>query len=230
MTPALAEMESVNEYRFNMLVDKEYKVIEGIDLSALSPRPHHILIRWHGRSETKGGIIIPQDRERMGRMNGEVLLVGPKCDPRIKPGSIVQFSQFSEKEFLGPQSPDGRDPVFFMLEENVFGILTRTGDGFTPTIEMLNGCVLTRPELQPKEKGGLIVVDREATQSFSIWAEVVAVDKEANVEFNVGDSVLYPQNMAEDFRLGDFTSEVLNVVRCGYGGKEIEAMRERENV
>lgn len=207
---------------------EDYSVIEGVPIGNLRPMPHHILVRWPGKNETKGGILIPQDRERLGRMNGEVLAVGPDCDDRLHPGKLVQFSGVCEKEFLGSQSPNGRDPVFFMREEDLFGILYKDHKGFDVTMELLNGFVLTRPERKPFEISGVIVPDRDAKDSFGVWGEVLQIDRKAKTEFNVGDSVLYPRNIAEEIRVGDYSSEVLHLVRTGWKGHDIEAMKEKE--
>lgn len=209
----------------------ETLVIEGVDLSRLNPMPHHLVIRWEGKKETKGGILIPQDRERLGLMNGEVLLVGQECDPRLKPGQLVQFSMATcEKEFLGSQTPGDRDPVFFCREEELIGILQRDLKTSKSSIELLNNCLLVRPELKPEERGGLLTVDREAPETMCVWGEVLQVDKESKKGFNVGDVILYKRNVSEDFRLGDFEAEKLHVIRVGYfGGDEVEAIKETVN-
>lgn len=205
------------------VLDEKYSVVEGVDIASFKPMPNHLLVRWPGKKETKGGILIPQNRERLGLMNGEILAVGPKCNPRFYPGKVIQFSMFCEKEFLGAQNPADRDTVFFMTEENVLGIVHKDVNA----IELVNGNVLTRPEKKPEEVSGLLTVNRDDKTSFSVWGEVVQVDAETINEYKVGDSILYDRNMAEELRLGDFEAELMHVVRSGLGGKEIMAVREK---
>jgi len=211
----------------------EREVVEGFGVDDIKPLPHHILIRWPGKQETKGGILLPEDRERAGRMNGVILAIGPECDKRLAVGQSVQFSMHAEKEFLGPQSPGDRDPVFFMREEDLIGILTK--DGFKVTIELLNGCVLCKPEIKPEEKSGLLIVDREGKREGNTWGTVLQLDTEKDNDFKVGDVVLYKKNMAgalgdspvcaEEFRLGDFSEDVLHIIRQSHGC-DVMAVRE----
>ena len=207
--------------------ERLYSIVEGVQLALLTPMPHHILVRWPGKKETKGGIIVPENRERLGLMNGDILLVGTDCDERLQPGRTIQFSMLCEKEFMGPQCPGDRDPVFFMRDEDVFGIVTKGPDGRNASLDLINGCVLTKPEIKPSEIAGLITVDRDAKTSFSVWGEVLQVDTASETGFNVGEEILYPRNMAEELRLGDFEADLMHVVRVGLGGKEIEAVREK---
>src|ERR1051326_4531732 len=101
----------------------DYAQVEGVFIASLVLRPHHVLVRWLKRTETKGGVLIPQNRQRKMYMKGTILSVGPNCDPALKPGLNVQFDSLSEKEPWGPWDPADRDPVFFMREEDIHGLL-----------------------------------------------------------------------------------------------------------
>jgi co-chaperonin GroES (HSP10) len=206
--------------------DPQYQEIEGVDLSTLKPLPHHLLVRWPGKKETPGGVLLPQNRERLGLMKGQVLLVGPECDPRIKPGDSIQFSMaLCEKEFLGSQTPKDRDPVFFMREEAVLGITSADGDRHV-NIEPVNGCVLVKPDRKPEEMGGIAVVDRDAKDTFFCWGQVVMLDPQWAHDFRVGDVIGYTRNHAEELKLSDVADADATVmhVLMPKMGSEIQAV------
>lgn len=102
---------------------EKYRVVEGIDMAKVRPMKHHIIVRWLASKETKGGLILPQNRQRKNRMNGVILAVGPKCEPEIveafENGYRIVFDALSEKEWIGSQDPSDRDTVFIMREEDV---------------------------------------------------------------------------------------------------------------
>jgi co-chaperonin GroES (HSP10) len=103
---------------------RDYAQVEGVFIASLVPMPHHVLVRWLKRTETKGGVLIPQNRQRKSFMKGQILRVGDGCDLGLREGALIQFDSLAEKEWLGVQDPADRDPVFFMREEDIHGVLT----------------------------------------------------------------------------------------------------------
>lgn len=197
-----------------------YHVIDGVRVFDLKPMPHHLLVRWLGKAQTKAGVILPQNRQRAGLMKGVLLRVGPECDWRLQEGQTIEFDGLSEKEFLGGQSPDGRDPVFFMREEDVMGIVRPASP---PRLEMLNTRLLIKPDLEVSEKNGIVIVRREQ-KGLILSGVVVARDVESVEDVVPGDRVFYDRAMATELKLGDFEGELHHVVPF----KAVEAVEERE--
>src|SRR3990167_5206282 len=98
-------------------------VIEGVDVNRLKPMPKHIVVEWDGRPETKGGVIIPETRHRASYMLGWVLAAGLDCDESLTVGTRIMFDGLCDKEFIGPECPGDRPPVFFMRAEYVLGVV-----------------------------------------------------------------------------------------------------------
>lgn len=199
-------------------VKDEYSVVEGIDLSQLKPMPKHLLVRWLGKTETKGGVILPQNRQRVGLMKGVLLKVGSGCDARLSEGLTVEFDGLCEKEFLGAQIPGDRDPVFFMREEDLIGIVWGPGN-----LEMLNKRILSLPDKDAAEKYGLVVLSLEQKGQM-VSGVVVSKDAKDDCDFNVGDRVFYDRGTATELKLGDFDGELHHITRSAY----VEAVEPKE--
>ncbi len=105
----------------------DYKIIDGVEIEKFRAMPHHIVVRWLGKPETNGGILIPENRQRKMYMNGLVLKSAASKED-IKVGDRIVFDSMCDKEFLGPECPGDRDPVFMMREEDVFCIDDRAHD------------------------------------------------------------------------------------------------------
>lgn len=113
---------------FHWPKDSKYKVIENVDMEKFRPMPHHIVVRWLRRLETKGGVLIPEIRERANYCNG-IVLKGSDCTfGDIKKDDLICFDSLAEKEFIGGQQPSDRDPVFIMREEDVMYVDDRPHD------------------------------------------------------------------------------------------------------
>lgn len=195
----------------------ELGVVEGVDLSRLHPRPKHILVRWRKRVETKGGVLMPENRQRAGIMSGEVVLVGPNCHEAVLPGVEVQFDGLCEKEFLGPQVPGDRDPMFFMRVEDVFGVINR---GERVSIQPINGFVLVEPDRPEVEKAGVLIVSkRDEVEDSRVQTGRVTASSNG---VQVGDRVVYRRSVAHELKLGDFEGQFRHVVPS----KAIEAVLE----
>lgn len=121
-----------------VLVDK-YQIIENVDMEKFQPMPHHIVVRWLNRTETKGGVIIPEIRERSNYCNGIVLKVSERTNGDVKQGDLVCFDSLADKEFIGGQKPSDRDPVFIMREEDVLYVDDRPHDEDGKVLEDSDG-------------------------------------------------------------------------------------------
>lgn len=199
--------------------EDEYAVIAGVDLSKLKPRPHHILVRWLDRKVTKGGILMPQNRQRAGIMKGVLLLVGPHCDYRLQVGKTIQFGGLCEKEFLGGETPGDRDPVFFMREEDVLGV--RDGARLDPISKVL----IVKPDQEDAEKSGIVVVDRKQKgimKSGIIKQYDDALLQEDDFDAGEGFRVFYHSATAEELKLGDFDAEMNHVIKW----RDVEMVQE----
>lgn len=99
-------------------------VLGGRSLDDFKPRFGHALIRWLGRRETKGGVILPQNRQRAGMCKGILLRLGPVGDDEseLREGQTIIFDLNCDKEFVGPQIPGNEDPVFVMRVEDIMAI------------------------------------------------------------------------------------------------------------
>ncbi len=193
------------------------------------PRDHHLLVRWLCRTETKGGILMPENRVRAGIMKGVILGMGHGCDPRLEVGQTIHFGSYTEKEFVGPECPGDRDPVFFMRDEwanngGVIGIREEGG-----RLQIVNGLVLIRPDKnEDVTAGGIARPTTEVTPwDAQLPGGVVAnmdVDLAGTADFGIGDRVFYRRNTADELKLGDFEGELHHVV----SDRAIEAVSERE--
>lgn len=190
---------------------QDYSIVEGFKISELRPRPKHILVRWYSKKETKGGVLLPEYRHRAGILRGQVLAVGPECDKRLTVGCVVQFGGLVEKEFLGPQIPGDRDPVFFMREESVVGLLGHSDDG--AILDLINGNVLITPDLKDSEKSGIIIVNREKSlNEYTVSGIVADLDPEGSYEFKKGDRLYYHSQFVEEIKVGDFEAPVKHFI------------------
>jgi co-chaperonin GroES (HSP10) len=194
-----------------------YEVVEGISVKDLLPMPHHLLLRWLDRKETKGGVLMPENRQRKGIMKGVILAKGYDCDTRLQIGDTVQFHGLCDKEFVGPQCPGDRDPVFFMREEDVIGV--RMAKHLLP----INGIVLVEPDLAPQEKGGIAIVNREQGGMLRSGT-VYDYDTVEIKDLSVGDRLYFHSNIAEQLRLGDFEGRLVYVLRY----KDADALEKKE--
>ncbi len=109
------------------MIPAGYEIVEGLVVADIKPLPKHVLVRWLKKTETKGGVLIPQFRQRSGFMKGQILAVGPKCDPKLQPGVLIEFNGLSDKAWVGQQDPADRDTVFFTRVENVFALVKYDG-------------------------------------------------------------------------------------------------------
>jgi co-chaperonin GroES (HSP10) len=130
-----------------------YQEIEGINISTFNLRPHHVMIRWLKKEETKGGILLPQNRQRKSFMIGSVLKVGPECVENLIIGSKVQFNSMCDKEFLGPQDPSDRDTVFIMIDDEIHGIIK---EGEKSSFHPFHDFVMIKQDEHKKEVCGLV--------------------------------------------------------------------------
>lgn len=196
-----------------MAVADKYAVVEGVEIAKLQPLPKHVLIRWLKKEETKGGILLPQTRQRSGFMKGIVLAIGPKCDPALEVGQTVEFNGLGDKEWLGVQDPADRDTVFFTRVENVYGIINR-GPGDKPVLDMVGTWLLVRPDEMPKEKSGLVMVqqarEREMRQRAGLIGTVVSAG--GHTAQKAGDRIAFDATGATRIHLGDHNDEVVLVI------------------
>lgn len=185
-----------------------YDVIDGVEIETLKLMPQHLLIRWGDRKETKGGIIMPQNRQRAGIMKGTLLKIGADCDPRFEVGQTVQFIGLCEKEFLGGETPGDRDPVFFMREENVVGIHRGPGD-----LEIVNEFLFIEQDQEAEEKAGIKIVNREQKTIMRSGVVIRADNNLPPEDVAAGNRVFYHSSSADDLKLGDFEGQLVHVVR-----------------
>ena len=196
-----------------------YAVVEGVKIAELSPRPAHVLVRWLKKTETKGGVLIPQYRWRKGYMKGEVLKAGHGCDARLSPGTVIQFDSLADKEFLGVQDPVDRDTVFFLREEDIHGIITED-DGLKRMV-LCNEYVLIRPDEGEAEKAGLSVPDSARKQTMFVWhgvllgvgPEVVDGGRYDGLRGLVSQRIVYQTEMANGTIMN---GRELTVIRADY--------------
>lgn len=180
------------------------KTIDGFDLDTFRPLPYVVAIRWMTKKETKGGVLIPQNRWRKGYMQGEVLAVGADCSPNLLVGETVQFDSLADKEFIGEQDPADRDTVFLIREEDIHGII-RDRDG-VKSMDLLNEYVLVKPDLGPDEMSGVVVpehlrVQKNFTRSgwiVGVGERVTAEEKYKGLGMAVGDHVFYDATVSHD--------------------------------
>lgn len=171
-----------------------YQVIEGVDIGTLSLRPHHVLVRWLKKEETKGGILLPQNRQRKSYMVGIVLKAGPESANKVIPGAKIQFNSLCDKEFMGAQDPADRDSVFVMVDDEIHGIIVGA-DEFIPVLDL----VLIKPDLVQREVSGIIVTAEPGKPMAAKEGVIVLVgdgvkDEE---ELSTGLRVAYDPTVAE---------------------------------
>lgn len=194
-----------------------YEVIEGYEVDKIKPFPKHVLLRWCHKEETKSGVLIPQNRQRANLMRGQVLAVGPDCDPLLQKGKYVEFNGLSEKEWLGPQDPADRDTVFFIREEELMGVLD---GGFMA----LGDWVLIKPNEKPRESNGILIPQEKDPRKRFGTGIVKDVGPQGDPEL-IGCNVLYNEWMCIDLKLGDFEGELHNLVHSD----EVEAVLDGTN-
>lgn len=183
--------------------DFDYSVIEGIVIKDFQPLPHHVMIRWLKKEETKGGIIIPQYRQRAHFMKGIVLALGPRCNVMLEVGQTVQFNGLSEKEFIGVQDPADRDTVFLFTDEQIFGIVSYD-ENQKPSIQSVGEWVLVKPD-EAKENKIVMTDSVKATvrrNSFAWQGEVVSSGNMAD-SCVPGDRIAYTTSGATGVMIGD---------------------------
>lgn len=198
---------------------RQTKVIDGFDLDTFRPLPYVVAIQWKTKKETKGGVLIPQNRWRKGFMQGEVLNVGAGCSTKLLVGETVQFDSLADKEFLGEQDPADRDTVFLIREEDIHGII-RERDG-VKSMEMLNEYVMVKPDLGPEEINGIAVPDHlRATKNWTRGGRIVAVGERVVSEHKymglgmvVGDHILYDATVAHEVLMN---GEMNVIIRAEY--------------
>lgn len=196
--------------------ETRYTIVSGLNLTFFKPMPKHLVVRWLGRKETKHGILMPQTRERCGVMSGIILAMGKDCDVALEVGQKIQFGSFTEKEFIGPECPADRDPVFFMAEMDVIGYiqlepLTYLHGG---TLMPINKNLFVKPDLEVAEKSGLTMINRDQKQIMRSgvvmrYDDIGLLDEDVKT----GDRVFYHSATAEEVKLGDFTAELIHVVK-----------------
>ncbi len=189
------------------MVHDPYEVVEGIRLADMTPLPHHLLIRWNHKEETKGGVLYTHDRQRLNYMRGVVLRQG-FCDGRWFEGETVLFDGLCDKSFLGPQVPGERDTVFFMREEDLFAIILTKESGGSGGLKMVNRRLMIKPDLV-NDHGGIALVNTEQKKD-GIWGSVVYADPQSDVR--EGEHVIYDKTQKTDVKLGDFDGELHHCV------------------
>ena len=188
-----------------------YKEVDGVNLDTFKPLPHHLCLRWLKKEETKGGVLIPQYRQRKLYARGVVLSVGPEVNPRLYPGRVVMFNISCEKEWLGVQDPADRDTVFTTMDENVLGTIER--DGETTRVDCVDGWILIKPDEGKDYVSGLVrseITKEQERFSATGWfgfVESVGEDVEC---CKVGDRVAYQAGGSLGILLGDH----MGTARC----------------
>lgn len=191
---------------------EDYSVVEGVNISKLKPLPKHVLVRWLKKEQTKGGIILPQNRQRAGFMKGILLAVGPKCDDRLKVGQTIEFNGLATKEWLGVQDPADRDTVFFTRFENIYAIVDEQD---AKKLDFVWTWILVKPDAVPDELRGLLVPDSakkaQMRQQAGLTGTVVSAGgmQDACVE---GDRILFNATGATELKLGDHNGETHLVI------------------
>ena len=195
-----------------------YKVIEGIEIAKLKMLPKHVLVRWLKKEESKGGVLMPQNRQRKGYMKGQILSVGPDCSLHLEVGQTIQFESLADKEFLGVQDPADRDSVFAMRQEDIHGILEVEANGFTSFFP-LNDYLVLKPDHGPREVGGIAVPEHLRKGGGMTWfGRIVCISPEVveSPEWNLaapGDHVAYDVQCAQDVIVN---GETMVVLRAAY--------------
>jgi len=162
-----------------MLMEAErevsYDLVEDVNLSTFKPMPHHLVVRWLKKVESKGGVLYPENRQRKNYMKGEILVSGECDNTDLKEGVTIQFESLCDKQFLGVQDPADRDPVFIMREEDVHGVLipSFTNNKMQMIFEPMNEYVLLKPDEGKKEFGKLIVPESIGKAGEKVWSGVV---------------------------------------------------------
>ncbi len=192
---------------------KPYEVVDGFKTEEIKPLPKHVLLRWFKKTETKGGIAIPQYRQRAGFMKGQILAVGEDCDSRLKPGVFVEFNGLGLKEWVGEQDPEHRDTVFVTRVENLYAIIVESDCG-SPLVQAIGYWVFVRPDEPPKEKGGLVIPEsaRAGRQRREQGLIGTIVSCGFETEFIRNQRVAFNATGATAIHLGDHNDEVVLIV------------------
>lgn len=190
----------------------DYRFIDGVEVAKVKLLPGHVMVRWLHKEETKGGIILPQNRQRAHFMKGEVLSVASDCRPLV-PGQLIEFDGMCEKSFIGGQNPDGRDVVFVMRIERVYGTV-RYEDG-KPTLDLIRDHILVRPDVHPSEVGGLIVTETNGEnirRRARSWKGEVLRCGERVENCMAGDRIVYETSLAASIKMGDHNAETCIII------------------
>lgn len=215
---------------------EKYRVVEGIELAKLHLLPHHVCLRWLHKEESKGGVLLPQNRWRARFTKGQVLAVGPGVNPRLKWGALVMFNALGsqenpcEKEFLGVQDPPDRDTVFICEDIHMLGTLTYDTPESDPRVEMLDNWVLVEPDDGADEKRGLAVPDAYRNQERvvkSSWTGRVKGVGEYVDTCKAGDWIAYETLGAVSIMLEDKPHVVIfENPAYGNGGMSVQMILE----
>lgn len=195
-----------------------YAVVEGVEIATLRMLPKHVLVRWLKKVESKGGVLMPQNRQRRSYMKGEILSIGPDCSHHLEVGQTIQFESLADKEFLGVQDPADRDSVFAMREEDIHGILETHENGFTSFFP-LNDYILLKPDQGMDEVGGVLMPEHLRKGSGMTWfGRVVCISPEVveSPQWNLAspaDHVAYDTQCAQEVIIN---GETMVVVRAAY--------------
>lgn len=219
------------------MIPAGYEVIEGIPVADIKPMPKHVLVRWLKKTETKGGVLLPQNRQRAGFMRGQVLAAGPGCDSQLVPGVMIEFNGMGDKEWLGVQDPADRDTVFFTRMENVVGLvqnfvvckkgcdipeIMRPGSvigvddpddvATRSSLAMVGTWILVRPDEMPGRTGSGLIVPRhirdgQLRQQKGLVGSVLSAGGLCDSCIN-GDRIAFDASHATQIHLGDHNDEV----------------------
>ena len=191
----------------------DYSVIEGVEIAKVKLLPGHVMVRWLHKEETKGNIILPQNRQRAHFMKGEVLCLAPDCAPLVK-GQHIEFDGLCEKVFIGSQQPNDRDVVFVMRIERIYGTV-RYEDG-KPTLDMIRDHILLRPDPHPTELAGLIVTEstgENMRRRARAWVGEVIRTGERVESCQPGDRIAYATSYAAPLKMGDHNAETCIIIQ-----------------
>ena len=192
---------------------ERYRNIDGIPIDTLTPRPHHVLLRWLHKTESKGHVLIPQIRERKFFAKAQVLRTGPQTNSRLQWGTLVTFDINCEKEWFGLQSTPGRDTVFFCEDTSVLATIDYPDSPDVPRLTPLGKWLLVKPDPAPSQtSSGLEVPEafrnRPRVLSAGWRGEVLSTGENA-YEAVPGDRIAYDTAGTVTVHQGDQTGQDL---------------------
>lgn len=192
----------------------DYRFIEGVEIAKAKMLRGRLMVRWLHKEETKGGVILPQNRQRAHFGKGQVLAIGDDCKP-LMPGQFIQFDAQCEKTWIGEQNPAGRDTVFVMDIERVYGTISRDA-GDNPVMDMIRDHILLRPDPHPSEVRGFIVtetIQENERRRAQGWQGTVLRTGEKVDSCVPGDRIAYETSYAAPLKMGDHNAETCIIIQ-----------------